>query len=74
MADYLTGIGFQLLRRASSPRSEVEGEKMVTRHILDQARRNGDDFAALKTRLDRQERRFDSLEPRLRVSTASLTA
>jgi tetrahydromethanopterin S-methyltransferase subunit G len=34
---------------------EVEGEKLVTRHILEQARRNGDDLAAVKARLDRIE-------------------
>ncbi len=28
---------------------EVEGEKLVTRHILEQTRRNGDDLATLKT-------------------------
>lgn len=43
---------------------EVEGEKMVTRHILEQSRRNGDDLAAVKTRLDRLEHRFDGLEHR----------
>ncbi len=28
---------------------EVEGEKLITRHILEQTRRNGDDLATLKT-------------------------
>jgi hypothetical protein len=41
---------------------EVEGEKTVTRHILEQTRRNGDDLAAVKSRLDRHDQRFDSLE------------
>ncbi len=41
---------------------EVEGEKMVTRHILEQTRHNGDDLAAVKTRLDRMDRRFDGLD------------
>jgi hypothetical protein len=41
---------------------EVEGEKMVTRHILEQTRRNGDDLAAVKSRLDRVDQRFDGLE------------
>jgi hypothetical protein len=41
---------------------EVEGEKMVTRHILEQTRRNGDDLAAVKSRLDRADQRFDGLE------------
>ncbi len=43
---------------------EVEGEKTVTRHVLEQTRRNGDDLAAVKSRLDRHDQRFDSLERR----------
>jgi tetrahydromethanopterin S-methyltransferase subunit G len=42
----------------------VEGEKTVTRHILEQTRRNGDDLAAVKSRLDRHDQRFDNLERR----------
>jgi len=41
---------------------EVEGEKMVTRHILEQSRRNSDDLATIKTRLDRVEGKVDSLQ------------
>ena len=41
---------------------EVEGEKMVTRHILEQTRRNGDDLAAVKTRLDRVEVKVDGVD------------
>jgi len=44
---------------------EVEGEKMVTRHILEQTRRNGDDLAAVRTRLDRVENRLDRVELKL---------
>lgn len=51
---------------------EVEGEKMVTRHILEHTRRNGDDLAELKaglkkieislgTRIDGVEGKVDSL-------------
>jgi hypothetical protein len=40
---------------------EVEGEKMVTRYILEQTRRNGDDLAILKTRMDRVEQKVDGL-------------
>lgn len=40
---------------------DVEGEKMVTRHILEQTRRNGDDLAAVKTRLERVEGKVDGL-------------
>ncbi len=44
---------------------EVEGEKMVTRHILEQTRRNGDDLAAIKTRLGRVEGSLDGIEDRM---------
>ena len=58
---------------------EVEGEKLVTRHILEQTRRNGDDLAAVKSRLDRLEgkfdglkRKFDGLEPKFDGLSKSL--
>src|SRR5690242_10851695 len=41
---------------------EVEGEKMVTRYILEQTRRNSDDLAAIKTRLDRVEGKVDGVD------------
>ena len=41
---------------------EVEGEKLVTRHILEQTRRNGDDLAAVKIRLDRIEQKLDGVD------------
>ena len=41
---------------------EVDGEKLVTRHILEQTRRNGDDLAAIKTRLDRIEDKLDGVD------------
>jgi hypothetical protein len=37
--------------RVTVVEQEVEGEKMVTRHILEQSRRNGADLADLKTDL-----------------------
>jgi hypothetical protein len=37
----------------------------LKRHILEQTRRNGDDLAAVKTRLDRVEGRLDGVEGRL---------
>lgn len=40
---------------------EVKGEKLVTRHILEQSRRNADDLAAVKTRLERVERKVDGV-------------
>ena len=42
--------------------AEVAGEKTVTRHILEQTRRNGDDLAALKTRVSRVEEKVDGLD------------
>jgi tetrahydromethanopterin S-methyltransferase subunit G len=41
---------------------EVDGEKLVTRHVLEQTRRNSDDLAAIKSRLDKHDRRFDDVE------------
>jgi uncharacterized protein YoxC len=55
MAADVTREEFEVLER------EVEGEKMVTRHILEQTRRNSDDLAAIKTRLDRVEVKVDGL-------------
>jgi len=39
---------------------EVEGEKLVTRYVLEQTRRNSDDLAAIKGRLDRVEEKVDA--------------
>jgi chromosome segregation ATPase len=39
-------------RRMRVLEGEVEGEKLVTRYILEQTQRNGDDLGALKTRVD----------------------
>ena len=51
---------------------EVEGEKMVTRHILEQTRRNGDDLAGVKSRLDGVETRLDRVENKLDGLTSSI--
>jgi uncharacterized protein YoxC len=56
MAAGVTREEFQVLEH------EVEGEKLVTRHILEQTRRNGDDLAAVKTRLDRVEEKVDGVD------------
>jgi chromosome segregation ATPase len=68
-----------LERRVAALEQEVEGEKAVTRYILDQTRRNGDDLAAIRSRLDRIEARldrhdarFDRLEAELRSLRADL--
>ena len=51
--------------RAAVLEREVEGEKMVTRHILEQTRRNSDDLAAIKSRFDRVERKVDGVEQKV---------
>jgi hypothetical protein len=63
MAEYVTREEFEA--RVGVLEQEVEGERLVTRHILEQTRRNGDDLAAIRTRLDRVETRLGSVEPRL---------
>jgi hypothetical protein len=65
MASDVTRSEFDhLAGRVSVAGREVEGEKMVTRHILEQTRRNSDDLAAIKTRLDRIEGRLDGHDQR----------
>jgi hypothetical protein len=65
MATEVTRDEFMRLEtRVSVVEREVEGEKMVTHHILTQTRHNGDDLAAIKSRLDRHDERFDGLERR----------
>jgi chromosome segregation ATPase len=53
-----------LERRVAALEQEVEGEKVVTRYILEQTRRNGDDLAAIRARLDRIEARLDRHDAR----------
>jgi len=61
MASDVTRDEFQhLATRTDILEREVEGEKMVTRHILEQTRRNGDDLATVKTQLGRVEKRLDT--------------
>jgi hypothetical protein len=63
MPTYVTREDFDA--RVGVLEGEVEGEKLVTRHILEQTRRNGDDLAAVKARLDRVEQRLDRVEHKL---------
>ena len=63
MASDVTRSEFDYLAtRVTVVEREVEGEKMVTRHILEQTRRSSDDLAVIKARQDRHDDRFDSLE------------
>jgi tetrahydromethanopterin S-methyltransferase subunit G len=55
----------ELATRTAIAEREIEGEKMVTRHILEQTRHNSDDLAAIKTRLDRVERKVDGLDQKI---------
>jgi hypothetical protein len=41
---------------------EAKGKQMIKRQILEQTRRNGDDLAAVKSRLDRVEQKVDGAE------------
>ena len=52
-------------RRVIALEQEVDGEKVVTRYILEQVRRNGDGLAALRSRGDRLDDRLNRLERRL---------
>jgi uncharacterized protein YoxC len=62
----------QLVARVDVLEREVEGEKLVTRHILEQTRRNSDDLAVIKTRLDRVETKVDGLEVKVDGLQATL--
>ena len=62
MPNYVTREEFET--RVRPLEDEIAGEKAVTRHMLDQTRRNGDDLAALKTRLARVEEKVDGLDRR----------
>lgn len=63
MPDYVTREEFEA--RVGVLEGEVDGEKLVSRYILEQTRRNGDDLASVKTRLDRVETRLDGVERNL---------
>jgi chromosome segregation ATPase len=50
---YVTREEFE--RRMGELKSEIEGEKRVTRHVLEQARLNADDLAPMKAQLSHLE-------------------
>jgi hypothetical protein len=60
MPAYVTREEFEA--RVGVLEREVEGEKLVTRYILEQTRRNSDDLAAIKGRLDRVEEKVDAID------------
>jgi CII-binding regulator of phage lambda lysogenization HflD len=63
MPAYVTREEFEA--RVGALEREVEGEKLVTRYILEQTRRNSDDLAAIKARLDRVEEKVDALDRKI---------
>lgn len=73
MADQVTRDELALLEtRVSVVEQEVDGEKMVTRHVLEQTRRNSDDLAAILTRLERIETRLDGTDTRVTGAQSAL--
>jgi len=51
----------QLATRTSALEGEMEGEKLVIRHVLEHTRRNTEDLSALRSKVDGLDRKFDSL-------------
>ena len=51
--------------RAEFAAQEVDGEKLLSRYILKQVRQNGDDLAAIKTRVDRIEEKVERLDQKV---------
>jgi tetrahydromethanopterin S-methyltransferase subunit G len=63
MNEYASKQEFDHLRtRVDVLEREVDGEKTVSRYILEQKRTNGDDLAAVRTRLDRVEGKVDRVD------------
>ena len=52
---------------------EVDGERLLSRYILQQARQNGDDLAVVKTRVERIEGKVEKLEGGSTSLSRSLT-
>jgi archaellum component FlaC len=51
--------------RVRTVEQEVDGEKMLTRYVLEQVRRNGDEIAAVRSRLGEIDKRLDGMDKRL---------
>jgi len=63
MPNYVTREEFEAFKRELT--GEVEGEKAVTRHILEQTQRNGDDLAAVRSELGIMRSEFATVKSRL---------
>jgi hypothetical protein len=70
MPAYVTREEFEA--RVGVLEREVEGERAVTRHILEQTHRNGDDLGTIKSRFDRVEARLDHMAGDIVVIKADL--
>ena len=76
MPTYVTREEFEA--RVGVLEQEAEGEKLVTRHILEQTRRNGDDLATIRKQLNgvdlkRLLQKVDGLESKMGSVDAKLT-
>ena len=71
MPTYVTREEFEA--RVGVFEREVEGEKLVTRYILEQTRRNGDDLAAMRVELKGLTEKVDGLESKIGNVDAKLT-
>lgn len=71
MPRYITKEEFEA--RVGVLEHELEGEKWVTRYILEQTRHNGEDLAAMRVDLKGLAERVGSLESKVGTMDAKLT-
>jgi CII-binding regulator of phage lambda lysogenization HflD len=75
MTEIITRDEFALLAaRLDVLEREVDGEKMVTRHVLSETRRTGDRLLGLEARLDRMDGKVDDLGKKLDDAVRRLAA
>ncbi len=58
--------------RVEAIAQDFDGEKLLSRFILKQSRQNGDDLAALKTRVERIEEKVDRLEQKFEIEMRAM--
>ena len=74
MPDTVTREEFKTLEnRVQVLEGDSDGEKRVTRYILDQVRHNGDDLGLLKSRMDRVETEMRGLKNEMSQFRSDLT-
>lgn len=75
MTELFTRDEFDLLAaRIEILEREVDGEKMVTRHVLSETRRTSDRLAGVEARIERMERKVDELGKKLAELDGKVTA